>query len=175
MHADSFSRWHRCRRWTEKGMECAFSRLEAKEEEKRDSEEDVDAKPSNVHAREGVATTESLLSAAVGKEAGGMGFGDALGFLGPILALFTILRAIQTMEGLPIGNITKAGFAEEATTRVLRPRVPAKEGPKPSRPTTPARVPVGITRAPQPMPRAGGGGGFFKNQALELQKMIRGR
>jgi len=133
-------------------MTCPFRPLE--EEEAR-QEEDADARPEG----------SAQLQAAVGTEEipGGVGLGE---LVGPLLALFTVVRGIQQLGGLPVGNITKAGMAEEATTRVLRPQVPAREGPSPARP---GKAPSGPGRVPA---RTGGGGGFFTNQAAELKMML---
>lgn len=156
---DNFSEWHRCRRWTERGLTCPFGRLEDREESK--SEEDADARPSGAEA----------LSRAVGDEVGISGFAGAMEFIGPLLALFTIMRAVQTLGNMQMGRVTAAGFAEEATVRTLRPEIPAEEGPRPSRPTRPSKVPVGQGRAPPP--RGGGGGGFFFNQAEIMRGILR--
>ncbi len=156
-HVDNFSQWHRCRRWTERGLTCPFGPLE-KEREK--SEEDARTRTGGLEA----------LQKAVGSEIG-LGHGlNATEFLGPLLALFTVLRGVQTLRtGLGMGRVQAAGISEEATVRVLRPRIPAREGPTPAR-RGPARVPVGVSRSPAP--RSGGGGGFFVNQAAVMQKLI---
>ncbi len=154
---DNFSEWHRCKRWTERGLTCPFGTLEKEGEE---SEEDAEARPSGATA----------LQAAVGQEVGTTGLG-AMEFLGPLLALFTVLRGVQTIaSGLTMGRVQAAGVSEEATVRVLRPQVPAREGPTPAKPT-PSKVPVGAGRAAAGTAR-GGGGGFFVNQAAEIKQMI---
>ncbi len=157
---DNFSLWHRCKRWTERGLTCPFGRLEKEGEE---SEEDADARPSGAAA----------LQRAVGDQLGVTGFAGALDFIGPLLALFTIMRAIETLgPGLKMGRVAVAGAAEEATVRTLRPlkepKVPAKEGPRPSRPT-PAKAPVvgGIRSS-----RGFAGGGFFSQQSITLKGLI---
>ncbi len=154
---DNFSLWHKCRRWRERGLTCPFAMLE---KEGVTSDEDARTRTSGGAA----------LQKAVGAELGaGQGLGAAE-FLGPLLALFTVLRGVQTLRtGLGLGRVQAAGISEEATVRVLRPRVPAREGPTPARPS-PAKVPVGVARAPAP--RSGGGGGFFVNQAAMMQKLI---
>ncbi len=159
--ADNFSQWHRCKRWTERGLSCPFGPLE-KEGEK--SEEDADARPSGAAA----------LQRAVGDELGVTGFAGALGMLGPLLALFTVLRGVQTLgPGLKMGRVQAAGASEEATVRTLRPlkepKVPAKEGSRPSRPT-PAKAPVagGIRSS-----RGFAGGGFFTQQSITLRGMLK--
>lgn len=156
-HVDNFSEWHRCRRWTERGLTCPFGVLE---KERETSDEDARTRTSGGEA----------LQKAVGSEIGaGQGLGAAE-FLGPLLALFTVLRGVQTLStGLGLGRVQAAGLSEEATVRVLRPRIPAREGPRPGR-TIPSKVPVGITRSPAPA--SGGGGGFFVNQAAVMQKLI---
>lgn len=159
---DNFSLWHKCRRWRERGLTCPFDRLE---EEEVTADEDARARPSGAAA----------LARAVGAEAGFSGFAGALELLGPLLALFTVLRGIQTLgPGLKMGRVQAAGVAEEATVRVLKPQVPAKEGPRPSRPTRPpvkVPVPVGISRTAAP--RSGGAGGFFFKQAQEMRSLLK--
>lgn len=154
---DNFSAWHRCKRWTERGLSCPFRAIE---KERSDSDEDAQTRTSGTAA----------LSRAVGVELGVSGIGAAE-FLGPLLALFTVLRGVQTLKGgMKIGRVEAAGFSERATVRTLRPEVPAKEGPSPSRPT---RAPVPRVSQPAPTFR-GAGGGFFVNQAAELQRLIGG-
>ena len=133
-------------------MACPFRPLE--QDEERQSDEDVQARPSG-----SVALERSLAGQFAGSGLGRLGE-----LLGPLLALFTVVRGVQTLKGLPIGTVTKAGFAEEATTRVLNPKVPAREGPTPApRPgAQPARV-------------GGAGGKFFESQAVELGRMVRGK
>lgn len=136
-------------------MDCPFAPLE-----REPSEEDAEAKKEP-------AQNQAL--AQVGQEElSGKGLSGLGEFLGPILALFLIMRGIQTMEGLPIGTLSKAGFAEEATTRVLEPRIPAKEGPRPS---VPGRVPVPAKHPIRSTGVGGMGGGFFVNQAAQLKKL----
>ncbi len=155
--SDNFSMWHKCKRWTERGLTCPFNALE-----EEGSEEDADARPSG--ARSGAAA----LQAAVGSELAGVG-NPFMDLVGPLLALFTVLRGVQTLgPGLKMGRVQAAGLSEEATVRVLRPQVPAREGPTPARPA-PSRVPVASRFGP---PRLFGGGGFFSNQAAELQMMM---
>ncbi len=158
MAGDNFSAWHKCRRWTERGLTCPFGGLE---KEGAESEEDVQGRPSGAGA----------LRAAVGREAGSALRDASLELLGPLLALFTVLRGVQTLgPGLKMGRVQAAGVAEEATVRVLRPEVPAKEGPRPSRPTpAPSKAPVGSGRVPAPR---GGGGGFFVNQAAQMRMLL---
>lgn len=162
---DNFSEWHRCKRWTERGLTCPFRSLEKEGEE---SEQDAEARPSGAQA----------LQAAVGQELATTGVGF-LEILGPLLALFTVLRGVQTLgPGLKMGRVQAAGVSEEATVRVLRPQVPAKEGPRPSKPTgpkvlpkVPANVPMG--RGTGAAPRfGGGGGGFFVNQAAMMRTLL---
>ncbi len=160
IHVDDFSVWHRCQRWIEKGLDCPFRPLE---DEKEPSEPEGDASARNTGA--------DALAEAVGGVFSREGLLGAGKFLGPLLALFTIMRAVQTGGGLPIGTVSRAGFAEEATTRVLSPRVPAREGPTPARPT-PGRAPVPVGSGRSPAPRGGGGGGFFVNQAAEMKRLI---
>ncbi len=162
---DDFSLWHKCRRWTERGRDCPFRMLEDREE----SEEDAQAKPSGQLASSAVA-----LQAAVGQEMAttGLGVGE---LLGPLLALFTILHAVQTVKpSIQMGRVTAAGFGEEATVRTLRPAVPAREGPTPARPS-PQKVPVGVTKAPAPRGAGGGigGGGFFQSQQKIMGRLIK--
>jgi len=152
---DNFSEWHRCKRWTERGLTCPFSGLE----EREGSEEDAEATPSGA----------SALSAAVGHELATTGVGF-LEVLGPLLALFTVLRGVQTLgPGLKMGRVQAAGLSEEATVRVLRPQVPAREGPQPSRPT-PGKVPASVGAPARQF--GGAGGGFFINQARVLREMM---
>ncbi len=159
VHVDNFSEWHRCKRWIERGLTCPFGPLE---KEREPSEEDAQGKP--------LRSAAAALQAAVGSEVATLGMGVAE-FLGPLLALFTILRAVQTVgPGLKMGRVQAAGIGEEATVRVLRPVVPAREGPTPARPA-PAKVPVGVSRAPAPR-SGGGGGGFFTNQAAVMKQLI---
>ncbi len=156
-HLDGFTDWHRCARWTRRGLSCPFSPLEDRVE----SEDEVQAKPFG----------EQALQAELAREMGtrgSLGLGE---LVGPLLALFTIVRGIQMLGGLPVGNVSKAGMVEEATTRVLQPRVPAREGPTPAR-TRPG-VPVGKGSSTAPGGR-GGGGGFFTNQASELKSVLGG-
>jgi len=150
---DNFSLWHKCRRWTERGLSCPFGRIEEREES--EPEGDLEGQTSGAEA----------LQRAIGDKLGLSGFKDAFELLGPLLALFTVLRGVQTLgkSGLQMGRVQAAGVSEEATVRVLRPhkpQVPAREGPSPARPG-PARVPV-----------RSGGGGFFSNQAAELKMML---
>lgn len=160
--ADNFSLWHKCRRWRERGLTCPFGRLEQEGEPESDSQDEP-------------TSGAAALQSAVGDELGVPGFAGALELLGPLLALFTILRAVQTVgPGLKMGRVQVAGAAEEATVRTLRPlkepKVPAKEGPRPSRPTVP-RVPIPAGRAVSG--GSGGGGGFFASQTRLLNKLIR--
>jgi len=156
---DNFSVWHKCRRWRARGLTCPFARVE--EREPSEPEGDTEGKTTS-----GAAALQN----AIGNELGVPGFAGALELLGPLLALFTVLRGVQTLgkPGLQMGRVQAAGVSEEATVRVLRPEVPAREGPTPAKPSRtrpgPAKVPV----------RAGGGGGFFSNQAAEL-KLLLGR
>ena len=153
IHIDNFSEWHRCKRWEGKGMACPFRPLEEEKEPK--SDEDVQARPSGGVALERALAGEKL----------GFGLGELGNLLAPLLAFFTVVRGVQTLKGLPIGTVTKAGFAEEATTRVLNPKVPAREGPTPARRTRPA----------VPIKGAGSGGRFFESQAVELGRMVKGK
>ncbi len=156
--ADNFSEWHRCRRWTLRGLSCPFSKLE-----KEGDESDQDA--------EGQTSGSAALQKAVGGQLAqtGLSIGE---LVGPLLALFTVLRGVQTLgPKLKMGRVQAAGVSEEATVRVLRPQVPAKEGPRPSRPT-PGKVPIHAGRSTPA--RTGGGGGFFTNQAAEM-KLLLGR
>ena len=123
-------------------MACPFRPLE--EEKVKDTDEDLQARSSSAVA----------LERALAGELGGSRFGQLRDLLGPLLAFFTVVRGVQTLKGLPIGTVTKAGFAEEATTRVLNPKMPAKEGPRPSRPSDP--IPA---KRMVPAGRATGGGG----------------
>ncbi len=127
-------------------MACPFAGLEEREEQ----EEDAQAKPFG----------QKAMQAAVGQEMAktGQGLGE---MVGPLLALFTILRGVQVAGGLPVGNVTKAGMAEEATTRVLRPKPPGTNGSG----MRPGRVAVGGGIR-------GGAGGMFVNQAAEMQKLM---
>lgn len=153
---DNFSLWHKCKRWTERGLTCPFGAIEDRDEVRQD--EDADAKMSGAQA----------LSRAVGSELGVTGLG-ASELIGPLLALFTVLRGIQTMKGgMQIGRVDVASLSERATVRTLRPEIPAKEGPRPSRPT---KSPLPRTRQPAPTFR-GAGGGFFVNQAAEMKRLI---
>ena len=160
VHLDNFSEWHRCNRWTSKGMDCPFRPLE--EEDRKETDEDVQARPSGAMALE-----RALQGQLQGSQVGGLA-----GLLGPLLAFFTVVRGVQTLKGLPIGNVTKAGFAEEATTRVLNPKVPAREGPTPAKRTVPVRTTAG---SPFKATGAGRGGHFFESQAAELGRMVKGR
>ncbi len=155
---DNFSQWHRCKRWTERGLTCPFGPLEKEREE---SEQDAEGTPSGAEA----------LKAAVGTELATTGV-RFVEILGPLLALFTVLRGVQTLgSGLAMGRVQAAGLSEEATVRVLRPQVPAREGPTPAKPI-PSKVPV--PHGTGAAPRFGGGTGFFSNQAAELKSMITG-
>ncbi len=136
-------------------MNCPFRPLE--EEKVRETDEDVQARPDGV-----VALENALKGTLAGSQLGRLG-----DLLGPLLALFTVVRGVQTLGGLPVGNITKAGFAEEATTRVLQPKMPPNEGPRPARPSDPVRAPRFT-----PARASGGGGGFFSNQTAELKQMM---
>ncbi len=157
-HADNFSEWHKCQRWIERGLSCPFGRLE---KEGVEQDEDADAKLSG----------SAALQSAVGSELGVTGIGAAE-FIGPLLALFTVLRGVQTLRGgMKIGRVEAAGLSERATVRTLRPAIPAKEGPVPSRPS---KAPVPSVRRPAPTFR-GAGGGFFVNQAAEMRRLIGGR
>ncbi len=156
-HPDSFSEWHRCRRWRRRGLSCPFRALE----DMADNEEDADAKPFG----------QPAFRKELAREGAGFKGAFDMEFIGPLLALFTLMRAVQIMGGLPVGNVVKMGMAEEATTRVLQPRVPAREGPTPARKHP--GVPVGTRGSPAPK-GAGGGGGFFSNQAAELKNVISG-
>lgn len=158
---DNFSEWHRCKRWTERGLTCPFGPLE-KEGVEEDS--DAEARPSGAAA----------LQAAVGRELATTGVGF-LELLGPLLALFTVLRGVQTLgPGLKMGRVQAAGLSEEATVRTLRPmkepKLPAKEGPRPSRPTTPAKAPVRAFTGPA---RGFAGGGFFTQQSITLRGLLK--
>ncbi len=157
-HFDDFSRWHRCRRWEEKGFDCPFKALE-EDEVKQD--EDVQARPSGAEA----------LEAAVGKELAGAQAGQLGKLIGPVLALMVVLRAVQTVSsGTGLGAVSLAGMGEEATTRVLQPKVPGREGP------TPARAPVPAARFRKPVAGPGGaGGGFFSNQTAVMKQLVSGR
>lgn len=155
-HVDSFSEWHKCQRWEERGLSCPFRPLEREE-----SEEDSEARPSGAAA----------LHAAVGDEMAMVGSAGFAELVGPLLALFTVLRGVQTLKtGLGMGRVQAAGVSEEATVRVLRPQVPAREGPTPSRPT-PAKVPVGGGRGAARQ-FGGAGGGFFVNQAAMIKGLV---
>lgn len=158
VNPDNFSEWHQCKRWVDRGLSCPFRELEKEGE----TDEDAEARPSGAAA----------LQAAVGNELATTGVGF-LELLGPLLALFTVLRGVQTLgPGLKMGRVVAAGLSEEATVRVLRPEVPAREGPTPARPG-PSKVPVSRGTGPAPVFR-GGGGGFFSNQAAELKSAITG-
>jgi len=153
---DNFSLWHRCRRWTERGLSCPFRGLE---EEPSEPEGDAEGK---------TASGAASLQAAVGSQ---LGVRDTPGFaelLGPLLALFTVLRGVQTLgkAGLQMGRVQAAGLSEEATVRILRPEVPAREGPTPAKPGRSRPGPVSPQRI------RGGSTGFFANQAAELKVML---
>lgn len=156
--ADNFSEWHRCKRWTDRGLSCPFGGIE------REGGEPEDETSSKMESG------ATALQAAVGDRMAAPGLGGAMELIGPLLALFTVLRAVQTLgPGLKMGRVQAAGLGEEATVRVLRPHVPAREGPTPARPA-PAKSPVGAPRFTS-APR-GGGGGFFVNQAAQMRKLI---
>lgn len=161
MGNDNFSEWHRCKRWIDRGLTCPFDPLE----EEGEGGDDPKRATEDPELGSGLVA----LQKAVGSELGVTGLG-AMEFLGPLLALFTVLRAVQTLgPGLKMGRVQAAGIGEEATVRVLRPQVPAREGPTPARPS-PGKVPVGSGQTQAP--RGRGGGGFFVNQAAELRQML---
>ncbi len=132
-------------------------------EEEGDREGEAKAIPSGAAALEKAVAGASAMA----------GVGEMGKFLGPLLALFVVLQAVQTVAaGTGFGAVTLAGMGEEATTRVLSPKVPAPVGPKKNGRTVPApsKVPIGSGRVPPP--RAGGGGGFFVNQAAEMRRLV---
>ncbi len=154
---DNFSLWHRCKRWRERGLTCPFSSIEDRAE--RDPKDEGDTKTTS---------GAEALSRAVGSELGVTGLGAAE-LIGPLLALFTVLRGIQTVKGgMKIGRVEAGSISERATVRTLRPEVPAKEGPRPSKPT---KAPLPRVRQPAPTFK-GAGGGFFVNQAAEMKRMM---
>ncbi len=156
-HVDNFSEWHKCQRWEERGLTCPFRPVERED----GGDEDAEGRPSGAEA----------LRAAIGDEVAMVGSAGFAEMVGPLLALFTVLRGVQTLRGaLPLGRVQAAALSEEATVRVLRPRVPAREGPTPAKPT-PAKVPVAGGRVPA-RSFGGAGGGFFVNQAQVLQQMM---